>query len=197
MPTSQNTSTLSVLSSTPAKSSILKDNSQKIENTMSDPYIPPPDSSKMVWPIPVEIRLMIYSLVVINRDCPILIDSPKRTTPHKKEIYSRNLANLLGINKQINEEVTSVFYSKNIWVVGNGIWGSKTMTNEQALRAFISRVPRHNLAQIKNIVCSRPLWHSMMTNFTRYFKFTLGWVMLDMCLGQRATPKYCRQWVGH
>jgi polysaccharide deacetylase 2 family uncharacterized protein YibQ len=122
---------------------------------------------------------MIYSLLVIEIGSQIPIDTPQRATAHKKELHSR--ANLLGVNRQINEEVMSVFYSKNIWIVGNGHWGSRRMPNLQALRMFVSKVPRQNIAQIKSVVCGGLVVQirRIIANSARYSKSTPGGLGID------------------
>lgn len=119
------------------------------------PYIsmPSPGPPIINLPIPLEVRLMIYEFLVIDWGRPIFIDRPKRLTAQTRELYARNLAAVAGVNKQINAEVMMVFYSKNVWAVGNGPYGSTSITNAQALKRFISTVPRQNLAQIRKVVC--------------------------------------------
>lgn len=37
---------------------------------------------------------------------------------------------VLGVNRQFHSEVSQVFYSKNIWVIGQGPWASTRLTNQ-------------------------------------------------------------------
>jgi hypothetical protein len=94
---------------------------------------------------------MVYALLVI-KDKPIPIFSPRRKNFVNDEFTSKDLVTLLRINKQINTEASAIFYSKNTWVTGKGKWGSRGAVNGHALRAFISRVPKRNIAQIKNVI---------------------------------------------
>jgi hypothetical protein len=94
---------------------------------------------------------MAYALLVI-KDKPIPILSLRRKNVVNNEFTSKDLVTLLRINKQINTEASALFYSRNTWVTGNGKWGSRRAVNGHALRAFISRVPKRNIAQIKNVI---------------------------------------------
>ncbi|CZR66630.1 uncharacterized protein PAC_16531 [Phialocephala subalpina] len=101
--------------------------------------------------LPPETRNQIYEVVLVN-DHPISITSVrnkrKKNDPSRLSPFGR----LLRVNKQINSEAKSVFYSLNTFVVGNGWWGSRKEENLQALKAFIARVPKDCIARIKHIL---------------------------------------------
>jgi hypothetical protein len=90
--------------------------------------------------LPPEIRNSIYELLLVNEH-PIPITSPRKKHAVKKEPPKTNFARLLRVNKQLNAEAKTVFYSLNSFVVGNGPFGLTTEENLHALRAFITRVP--------------------------------------------------------
>ena len=58
---------------------------------------------------------------------------------------------LLRLNKQINAEASTIFYSKNKFVLGNGAWGSTSLPNVHGLKAFLGRVPNKYLAHITEV----------------------------------------------
>jgi hypothetical protein len=108
---------------------------------------------------PPEVRNMIYSLLIKNPN-PIKIRSPRKKHI-KRDSTAINFGHLLLINKQIRTEASSLYYSANTFVIGNGRWGSTTHTNIHALKAFTSRVPARNLSQITKLhveVHLRSLW---------------------------------------
>ena len=110
-----------------------------------------PNSNMTFTSLPPEIRNMIYSLLLVKNE-PITIASPRhRRSRVNAEFTSDNFARLLRVSKQIHNEASSVFYSVNTFVVGNGDWGSKNKPNLHALRAFTARVPSRFLACITEI----------------------------------------------
>jgi hypothetical protein len=127
--------------------------------------------------LPPEIRNMIYCLLLIKPH-PILICSPRRKHVVNQELTSENFGCLLRINKQVNIEASTIFYSKNQFVVGNGSWASKKFANVHALKAFLSRVPRKYIAHITNVVvevhCRKDCTNGPIFVFPRIPELLLG-----------------------
>ena len=96
--------------------------------------------------LPPEIRNMIYHLL-LARDSYIRICSPRRKS-NKRKLTS---VGILGVNKQIHDEASAVFYSSNAFCVGNLHWGSLREENIHGLKAFIARVPAHFISTITRI----------------------------------------------
>jgi predicted ATPase len=94
---------------------------------------------------------MVYDLCLTKRHA-IPIYSPRRKGALNKEFTSKDLAALLRVNKKFNVEASESFYSKNTWVIGNGVWGSTTQTNLHALQKFYQRVPASNRMHIKDVI---------------------------------------------
>ena len=100
--------------------------------------------------LPPEIRNQIYALLLISAK-PIQIRSPRKRRIGRK-IGSSNFGRLLCVNKRIYEEASTIFYSMNTFVVGNGSWGSTTFTNVHALKAFIKSVPASHISRITKVI---------------------------------------------
>lgn len=92
-----------------------------------------------------------YHRLILIKEDPIPIYSPRSKRCLNGELTSRNFMRLLLVNKQVAAEASIIFYSKNIWVVGNGAWSSTMETNEHALIAFNERIPNRYKACIKSI----------------------------------------------
>ena len=75
----------------------------------------------VLFRIPIEVRDMIYENCVVF-DKPIYIKSPSNALQSSVQ----HLQQLLCISKQLNTEISKVFYAKNTWVFGNGDWGKLT-----------------------------------------------------------------------
>lgn len=78
--------------------------------------------------LPPEIRNHIYDIALV-KDHPISITSIRNR--RKNEPPSTDFGRLLRVNKQINSEAKTVFYSLNTFAVGNGWWGSRKEENLQ------------------------------------------------------------------
>lgn len=100
--------------------------------------------------LPPEIRNEIYSLLVVSPK-PIRICSPRSKHQIKKTINPSNFCQLLCVNKQINAESAMMFYAVNTFTIGNGPFGSKSITNLHAFQAFIKRVPANHLGGIRRV----------------------------------------------
>jgi hypothetical protein len=120
--------------------------------------------------LPPEIRNTIYELLVIKND-PILVCSPRRKHVVNREFTSRSFAALLRLNKQINAEASTIFYAKNRFVFGNGTWGSTSVPNAHGLKAFLDRVPKKYLVRIEDVLVEvhcRQNYHSAATGGFRW-----------------------------
>ncbi|KAF8847032.1 hypothetical protein BDZ45DRAFT_782648 [Acephala macrosclerotiorum] len=96
--------------------------------------------------LPAETRNSIYELLVIY-DQPIKITTLPRGRKQKR---SRFLA-LTLVNKAIGHEAKTTFYSLNIFIFGNGRYGSTIQANLHGLRSFIRLVPKDCLALIRHL----------------------------------------------
>lgn len=110
----------------------------------------PPQKTFDFLSLPPEIRNTIYELLLI-KDEPIYICSPLRKHAVNRELTSTSFSMLLRLNKQINAEASTIFYSKNEFVLGNGAWGSTSLPNAHGLKAFLDRVPNKYLACITEV----------------------------------------------
>lgn len=88
----------------------------------------------------------------------------------------------------MHSEASTIFYASNTFVVGNGPWGARSLTNLRALRDFIKRVPATHLASIRSVsleIHVRHYWdgvyrfghdfdakavHSIISALTKHFK---------------------------
>jgi hypothetical protein len=98
--------------------------------------------------LPPEIRNEIYKLLFVSR-IKIRICSP--INRRKRRPPQLDFTRLLLVNKQINTEAKTIFYSLNAFIIGNGHWASTTYPNLHALRAFTSRVPKACISIITKI----------------------------------------------
>ncbi|KUJ09575.1 uncharacterized protein LY89DRAFT_761184 [Mollisia scopiformis] len=97
--------------------------------------------------LPPEVRDMIYRYLLVK-------DTPIRITPLPHIPISRPRtfhSAILRTNKKIYEEARSIFYSANLFVVGNGDTYTRNVPNLEGLKVFIKRVPKSCLPMIKNI----------------------------------------------
>jgi hypothetical protein len=98
--------------------------------------------------LPPEIRNEVYKLLFVSR-LSVNISSPlnrRRRRPPRL-----HFTRLLLVNKQINAEAKTIFYSLKNFVIGNLDWGSTQLANLQALKAFTSRVPKACISMISSI----------------------------------------------
>jgi hypothetical protein len=60
------------------------------------------------------------------------------------------MGQILLVNRQIYKEASFVFYSKNIFAIGTGPYGSTRMPNLQGLECFLRSVPwKHTCFVVK------------------------------------------------
>jgi hypothetical protein len=98
--------------------------------------------------LPPEIRNEIYKLLFVSSS-EIVISSPLNR--RKRRPPRLDFTRLLLVNKQINAEAKTIFYSLNTFVIGNRDWASTEQANLHALKAFTSRVPKTCISIIPNI----------------------------------------------
>jgi hypothetical protein len=98
--------------------------------------------------LPPEIRNEVYKLLFVSSG-EIVISSPLNR--RKRRPPQLDFTRLLLVNKQINAEAKTIFYSLNTFVIGNRDWASREQANLHALKAFTSRVPKTCIAIISNI----------------------------------------------
>jgi hypothetical protein len=112
----------------------------------------PGDVSRKVnfFNLPPEIHNEIYFLLVISPQ-PIKICSPRSKVQIRRKVNPSNFCQLLCVNKQMNAESAMMFYAVNTFTIGNGPFGSKSITNLHGLRAFIKRVPANHLSGIRTV----------------------------------------------
>jgi len=99
--------------------------------------------------LPPEIRNEVYKLLFVARSY-VQICSPVHR--RKRRPPQLDFTRLLLVNKQINAEAKTIFYSLNTFVIGNQDWAARHMPNLHALKAFISRVPKPCISIIAKII---------------------------------------------
>jgi hypothetical protein len=113
--------------------------------------------------LPPEIRNEIYKLLFVS-STHIRICSPRdrrRRCPPRLD-FTR----LLLVNRQINTEAKTIFYSLNTFVIGNRDWGSRQQVNLHALKAFISRVPKACISIISRLEIEMRFYTRLPTTWT-------------------------------
>jgi hypothetical protein len=103
--------------------------------------------------LPGEVRNLIYGFV-LSRKMHFYVRSPlprHELIKRRKNNQTSRLVGLLGLNKQIQSEVSILFYSKANFHFGNGEYHSTEMVNMHGLSSFLTRVPKHLIACITNI----------------------------------------------
>jgi len=131
---------------------------------------------------------MIYSLVLAPGPFKICSRHRRNSRWNTKAPTLRVANPLFLVNRQIYQEVASIFYGNTTWLVGNGKWGSTTVTNVHALRAFISQVPARHLALIKSVI---------FQIHTRASGASGGVLSLGTALDASALHTICRALVKH
>ena len=82
-------------------------------------------TAKAFWSFPPEIRNMIYTECVFFGDAIFIKSRPRYIRKLGKTPSARNqFSNILCVSRQWYAEITKILYSKNVWVVGNGGWGT-------------------------------------------------------------------------
>jgi hypothetical protein len=89
--------------------------------------------------LPPEIRNEVYKLLFVSR-LGVVIRSP--LNPRKRRPPQLDFTRLLLVNKQINAEAKTMFYSLNTFIIGNLDWVSTEKANLHGLKAFTSHVPK-------------------------------------------------------
>jgi hypothetical protein len=163
---------------------------------LSDPSVCLPGAKITFTSLSLEIRLMIYELV-LEGGFTIKIASPKRNFKREttKVSCSTDRRALLLVNKQTSAEVASVFYKTNSFLMGNGFFGSRSKANLHGLRSFISRVPSEHISHITTVAVdfytspsrrscsfySRTVWEEELTSLVRALrKHFKGLLQLDI-----------------
>ena len=100
--------------------------------------------------LPLEIRLMIYRLL-LTREKMILVCSPRKRSTPPKFLKSYHFGAILRVNKQIYLEASPVFFSANTFGFRDGPYGSTDNSNMHGVRAFVKRIPAHHLSAITKI----------------------------------------------
>jgi hypothetical protein len=119
----------------------------------SDPSIYLPGARTTFMSLPLEIRVMVYELS-LNGDFMVEVTSLKKWNSKKittKISHNSITTALLPVNKQIHAEAAPVFYKTNIFLIGNGDWGTRRQANLHGLQSFISRVPAWHLSLITTL----------------------------------------------
>jgi hypothetical protein len=98
--------------------------------------------------LPPEIRNEVYKLLFVSR-CGVVVSSPLNR--RKRRPPQLDFTRLLLVNKQINAEAKTIFYSLNTFVIGNKDWASTRQANLHALKAFTSRVPKGCISIISTV----------------------------------------------
>ncbi|KAH9204195.1 hypothetical protein DL95DRAFT_122359 [Leptodontidium sp. 2 PMI_412] len=102
--------------------------------------------------IPREMRDMVYYLVLAReRSNPVVIRSPRRTSAIQKERSAKSVGGILGVNRQIHHEASTVLYSANTFMVGSGPYGSSQEANLHGLKAFTTRIPSRYISLVTHI----------------------------------------------
>ncbi|KAH7400213.1 hypothetical protein BKA64DRAFT_744850 [Cadophora sp. MPI-SDFR-AT-0126] len=91
--------------------------------------------------LPFTVRNAIYKLLVLSPRS-YATTSPRnrrqrRTEPHKPSAHT----SIFLVNKLISTESRTIFYTYNVFAVGNGRWGSRTEANLHGLMEFVRLVP--------------------------------------------------------
>jgi hypothetical protein len=98
--------------------------------------------------LPPEIRNEVYKLLFVSRPGVVISSPLNRRKRHPPQL---DFTRLLLVNKQINAEAKTIFYSLNNFVIGNKDWGSTVQANLHALKAFISSVPKACISIISTV----------------------------------------------
>jgi hypothetical protein len=98
--------------------------------------------------LPPEIRNEVYKLLFVS-NTNLRVSSPVHR--RKRRPPQLDFTRLLLVNKQIDAEAKTIFYSLNTFIIGNREWASRERVNLHALKAFISRVPKACISIIAKI----------------------------------------------
>jgi hypothetical protein len=95
---------------------------------------------------------MIYELLLLGK-ATFRICSPRRRWAKNAASTSAtaNFVHLIQVNKQIQVEASTTFYSLNTFIIGNGNYGSSMEPNIHALKSFIRRVPARYIGCISRL----------------------------------------------
>ena len=75
----------------------------------------------------------------------------RRSAPDGYSFVCADFARVSRVSKQIHTETSSVFFSRNKFLVGNGPHGSSKRANLHGLRSFIRNVSPESLASIREV----------------------------------------------
>jgi hypothetical protein len=122
--------------------------------------------------LPLEVRQMIY-MFLIDGTSRRLITSPIRKRRDRSPIKGN--AALFLASRAIYADFAYLHYSKNRFVVGNGLLNSTTEANAHGFTSFLSRVPRHHVNYITRlqINISAHCWYKLSTPRVRLIPYDL------------------------
>lgn len=106
-------------------------------------------SATTFFSLPIELRNIIYSLILIpshniNICSPpgkYLGDREGRRWPRPRKGF---VGQLLLVNRQFYKEASYLFYSKSTFALGCGLYSSTTAPNLHRLKCFLQRVPQEH-----------------------------------------------------
>ncbi len=114
--------------------------------------------------LPPEIRNEVYKLLFVSSKEKIWVYSPRNR--RKRREPELDFTRLLLVNKQINAEAKTIFYSLNTFVIGNGDWASRDQVNLHALKVFTSRVPKACMSIISKLDIEMRYYTQLSTPWT-------------------------------
>ncbi|KAE9366901.1 hypothetical protein N431DRAFT_487371 [Stipitochalara longipes BDJ] len=117
------------------------------------------------------IRNEVYKLLFVS-NINLRICSPLHR--RKRQPPQLDFTRLLLVNKQINAEAKTIFYSLNTFIIGNRDWASREQPNIHALKAFISRVPKACISIIAKITIEMRFYRQLGRTWVIG---PIGWMM--------------------
>jgi hypothetical protein len=97
--------------------------------------------------LPQEIRDQIYGLLLV-RPRAICITSPKAKPAYIANFFPTEFTSITLVSRKIHNETASIFYSLNIFKVGNGQWPQPNLSGFQAL---VLHIPARHLSLIRKV----------------------------------------------
>jgi hypothetical protein len=118
---------------------------------MMDPLTPGPRAKTTLTTIPLEVRVMIFKLVLTAR-FPFLVTRRKNRKSRSK-LNPAPLHALLLVNKQLYTEACPFIYKLNTFTLGNNQlnWGSRRYPNMYGLKQFTSGLSAARIASITSV----------------------------------------------
>jgi hypothetical protein len=111
-------------------------------------------ASATFFSLPLELRRIIYSFVLISPHSIKICSLPRKylwnRESRRRSRPRKIIGQLLLVNRQIYEEASFVFYSKNIFAIGTGPYGSTRIPNLEGLECFLRNIPwKHTCCIVK------------------------------------------------